>query len=410
MIGTFQSSTELEFDHATATGRERLIFLCGRDDTGREPEMTALIRRSESQVTRCRFADTSDLIRGVYASLVEVLEHRGALRLTPFDGDVCHDATLRDIDAGLVSAFVEKAEARGRLTLRGTRSTKAVLQNFHLLRDGLPTNAAILLFGKQPARFVTSAQVHCFHFFGVEKRKPIASQKPFDGTLFEVIDDAVEFMLSKLDHRVGTRAESTQAPVEPEIPRSVIAEAVVNAVAHRDYTSNGFVQVLVFADRIEVWNPGELPPGLTPELLRQPHGPIPRNPLIAEPLFRVQYAEKAGTGITDMISDCRAVGLREPTFRQCGPHFVTTIFRPLLKSMTEQVTEQVKRLLECLEKEMSREEIMAVLGLRHRPHFMREYLKPALEAGFVEMTLFDRPNSRFQKYRLTAKGRALRNR
>ena len=102
-------------------------------------------------------------------------------------------------------------------------------------------------------------------------------------------------------HRVGTRVNSTQAPVDVEIPRSVIAEAVVNAVAHRNYAGNGFVQILVFADRIEVWNPGELPPGLTLELLRKPHGPIPHNPLIAEPLFRVQYAEKAGTGITDII-------------------------------------------------------------------------------------------------------------
>jgi ATP-dependent DNA helicase RecG len=60
--------------------------------------------------------------------------------------------------------------------------------------------------------------------------------------------------------------------------------------------------VLVFADRIEIWNLGELPPGLTPELLREPHGPMPRNPLIAEPLFRVQYVEKAGTGTTDMAT------------------------------------------------------------------------------------------------------------
>ncbi len=51
--------------------------------------------------------------------------------------------------------------------------------------------------------------------------------------------------------------------------------------------------MLVFADRMEVWNPRKLPPGLTPELLREPHGPIPRNPLIAEPLFRVQHVEKA---------------------------------------------------------------------------------------------------------------------
>jgi len=115
-----------------------------------------------------------------------------------------------------------------------------------------------------------------------------------------------------------------------EIPRSAIAEAVVNAVAHRNYRHNGFVQVLVFADRVEVWNPGELPPGLTPELLREPHGPIPRNPLIAEPLFRVKLVEKAGTGTTDMIDDCRAAGLPEPEFRQCGPHFVTTLWRDWL--------------------------------------------------------------------------------
>ena len=162
------------------------------------------------------------------------------------------------------------------------------------------------------------------------KQKPIASQQPYEGRLFEVIDQAVEFVLGKLDRSVGTRAESAQAPGEFEIPRPVIAEAIVNAVAHRNYRHNGFVQVIVYADRVEVWNPGELPPGLTPELLRQPHGPIPRNPLIAEPLFRVKYVEKAGTGTTDMIADCIKAGLPEPDFRQCGPHFVTTLWRDWL--------------------------------------------------------------------------------
>jgi len=129
---------------------------------------------------------------------------------------------------------------------------------------------------------------------------------------------------------VGTHAESTQAPVTFEIPRAVILEAIVNAVAHRNYDHNGFVQVIVFADRVEVWNPGELPSGLTPDLLRQPHGPIPRNPLIAEPLFRIKYAEKVGTGTTDMIADCRAAGLPEPDFEQRGPHFVVTLWRDWL--------------------------------------------------------------------------------
>jgi len=244
--------------------------------------MADLVRKAGRQVTRRRFSDTPGLIREVYASLVECLEHHGALRFTPFDGSVCDRATLRDIDNPQVTTFVEMAEAAGRLKLKGSRSPKAVLQNFNLLRDSLPTNAAILLFGKNPHRFFNNAQVHCFHFHGTEKQKPIASQQPYEGTLLEVIDQAVEFVLGKIDRSVGTRATSTQAPVEFEIPRPVITEAIVNAVAHRNYLSNGFVQVLVFADRIEVWNPGELPPGLTPELLRKPHGPIPQNPLIAE--------------------------------------------------------------------------------------------------------------------------------
>jgi len=325
-----KSPTELEFEHATRTHRERLIFVKGNDDKAREPEMARLVARAGRQVTRRRFSDTPGLIREVYASLVEFLENRGALRTTPFDGSVCDGATLRDIDKSRVTAFVETAEAVGRLKLKGSRAPKSVLQNFNLLRDGRPTNAAILLFGKNPRRFFNNVQVHCLHFHGTEKRKPIASQQPYEGSLIEVIDEAVEFVLGKIDRRVGTHAESTQAPVTFEIPRAVLLEAIVNAVAHRNYAHNGFVQVIVFADRVEVWNPGELPPGLTPDLLRQPHGPIPRNPLIAEPLFRIKYAEKVGTGTTDMIADCRAAGLPEPDFEQRGPHFVVTLWRDWL--------------------------------------------------------------------------------
>ena len=124
--------------------------------------------------------------------------------------------------------------------------------------------------------------------------------------------------MSKIARAVGTRAEGPEAPVQYELPRGAVEEAIVNAVAHRDYTSNASVQVMLFADRLEVWNPGHLPPPLTPESLRVPHASIPRNPLLAEPLFLVRYIEKAGTGILDMIALCRAAGLPEPQFRQDG--------------------------------------------------------------------------------------------
>jgi hypothetical protein len=70
-----------------------------------------------------------------------------------------------------------------------------------------------------------------------------------------------------------------------DFSKELLTEAVVNAVAHRDYDSNASVQVMLFSDRLEVWNPGELPPSLTFDDLRGPHASIPRNPLLAEPLF-----------------------------------------------------------------------------------------------------------------------------
>ncbi len=74
-------------------------------------------------------------------------------------------------------------------------------------------------------------------------------------------------------------------------------------------------------------NPGELPTGLTPEALRAPHASVPRNPLLAEPLFLAHYIERASTGTVDMIAQCREANLPEPTFEQRGGQFVTTLWR-----------------------------------------------------------------------------------
>ena len=87
---------------------------------------------------------------------------------------------------------------------------------------------------------------------------------------------------------------------------------------------------MLFADRLEIWNPGELPPPLTLERLRGPHPSIPRNPLIADPLFLARYIEKAGTGTLDMIARLREASLPEPEFRQDGGTFVQTLWRDWL--------------------------------------------------------------------------------
>ncbi|MHB1324718.1 MAG: ATP-binding protein [Thermoleophilia bacterium] len=87
------------------------------------------------------------------------------------------------------------------------------------------------------------------------------------------------------------------------------------------------MQVSVFADRVEVWNPGALPPGLTPARLREPHGSVARNPRICEALFLTGYIEKYGTGTLMMIRESIENGLPEPDFEQRGGEFVVTAWR-----------------------------------------------------------------------------------
>jgi predicted HTH transcriptional regulator len=204
------------------------------------------------------------------------------------------------------------------------------LLHLNLLTEEQPSKAAVLLFGKQPHRYIPSADINCLHFHGTEVVKPIPSQQVYDGTVFEMIDAAVDFIMSKLTRTVVPSTEKVASNVKYEIPYEVVREAIVNALAHRSYTSKAGVQVMLFSDRLEIWNPGALPEGLTVDQLRKPHHSIPRNRLLCEPLFLTHYIERAGTGTLDMISLCAKNGLPEPQFRSEGEHFVATIWRDWL--------------------------------------------------------------------------------
>lgn len=309
------SPTEYEFNRATVLGKPRLIYVKGTDEKVRHPKMKALVNRAGMELIRRRFADIATLLPAVYASLVDYLEEEQLIRSGPFDAVSCKGATLRDLDRTAMRRFIRDARAARGFPLKESASVRELLTHMNLLDDGHPTHAAVLLFAKDPQQFLLSSQVKCAHFHGREVAKPIPSYQVYRGTAFALVDQAVDFVMSKLALTVGTRSESAQVPVTYEIPREVVAEGIVNAVAHRDYCSSGSVQVMLFADRLEIWNPGRLPSTLSVARLREPHGSVPHNPLVAEPLNLAKYIERMGTGIRDMIRRCRAVGLREPEFR-----------------------------------------------------------------------------------------------
>lgn len=324
------SPTEREFDRATGQGKLRLIFIKGMDDRQRHPKMKALIQKAGSQLIRRRYSNFDELKAALYASLVDYLETCGVIQDRPFEERAVLEATLDDLDDQAVANFVRLARSERQFPLPETAHMAAVLTHLHLLCAGQPTNAALLLFGRDPQRFLSSAEVRCMHFHGTEIQRPVPFYRIFKGNVFEQVDMATDFVMSKLNRSIGTRAESAQAPVRYEILPDVIREAVVNAVAHRDYASAGAVQVSVFVDRVEVWNPGVLPAPLTTESLRQPHGSIARNPRLCEALFLTRYIEKYGTGTLLMIRESLAHNLPEPDFAQRGGEFTITLWRDWL--------------------------------------------------------------------------------
>jgi len=321
------SATEREFDAATDAGKPRFVYLKELEDERREPKMKKLIEKADGEVIRKRFGSIPELTGALYASLVEHLTEKGDIRSLPFDAAFCPRAKLGDLDPAAVTAFLKRArEGRG-YALAPTTPVADVLTHLDLLDGGRPSHAAVLLFGRQPQRLLLTSHVKCLHFHGTEVSKPIPSYQTYTGPVFELIDQAADFVLSKVNSVVGTRAASARAPVAYELPAKAVREAIVNAVAHRDYASKASVQVMLFADRLEVRNPGHLPPSLTPESLRHPHASVPRNPLLAEPLFLAGYVERAGTGTLDMIKLCAAAGLPAPEFRHEGGFFVQTLWR-----------------------------------------------------------------------------------
>ena len=325
------SPIEREFDQATADSIYRLIFVKGADDSKRHPKMKALVGKASRQLTRRRFDSIEELLHErIYPSLVDYLKWKGILRGTVTEFEPLPDLNVDDIHEEKLRWFLARAqEARG-YRFGPATPAMAALTHLDLLIESRITHAALLLFGKQPQVRLPSSEVKCLHFHGTEAVKPIPDYKIFKGNVFDLIDQAVDYVMSKLARRVGVRDAGPDNTITYEIPRAAVSEIIVNAIAHRDYQPDASVQIYVFSDRVEIWNPGELPPSLTPEKLRQTHASVPRNKRISEALFLASYIDKVGTGTLDVISKCLEAGLPEPEFLQNGDQFTVRIWRDWL--------------------------------------------------------------------------------
>ena len=222
------------------------------------------------------------------------------------------DATTNDIDIGRVKKYIRSANVTGRRKIGEEEDLLDVLEKLELIKDGKPTWAAILLFGRTAQSRLTQAQIHCGRFKG---ETTVIDDRMITGTVIEQVDEAMDFILKN----INVEFVMTGMPAREEIwdyPLEALREAVINAVCHRDYTISSNVEIRIYDDRLVVWSPGGLPPGITMDDLYKPHSSVLRNKGIAGILYDLGLIERWGSGIDKMRKTCRGAGLPEPVFEE----------------------------------------------------------------------------------------------
>jgi ATP-dependent DNA helicase RecG len=350
-----------------------------------------------------------------------------------WDGSPVPNVGVKNLSVEAFKRFKGYARASDRLPPGALALSRTdLVEKLRLTETGMLKRAALLLFHDDPERWVTGAYVKIGMF---RSESDLAYHDEVHGDLFTQMDKTIELLTTKymvawISYRGLGRVETFP------VPREALREAVLNALIHKDYGSGTPIQIRVYRDRLRIWNPGELPPSWTAERLLGPHESRPPNPDVANCFFRAGLIEAWGRGYDKIREACEDAGAPAPKVELDGglrlswnwqvPNDTTLVSTPAMVETTEgnepvrgqvrdqvrgqvrdQVGDQVARLLLAMTGTMTRDELQTALALEGRRNFSDRYLKPAVAAGLIEMTVPDKPNSRLQKYRLTPAGKAL---
>lgn len=240
-----------------------------------------------------------------------------------WDGVSIPNVSVADLKPETLDFFRNKGIKSKRLDSDVLTDTNEVLlNNLKLTDNGYLKRAAILLFHPDPEKFVSGAYVK-IGFFRTDS--DLLFQDVINGNLFEQVEKTMDLLLTKYTKALISYEGLTRVETY-EYPKDALREALLNAVAHKDYTGPYPIQISVYPDKIMIWNYGKLPENWTVEDLLNKHSSQPRNPDIATAFFRSGYVESWGRGMDKMRNLCQEAKIPAPQFPCKGNDF-WTVFR-----------------------------------------------------------------------------------
>ncbi len=235
-----------------------------------------------------------------------------------FDGGVVTEATRDDLNWDAVRAYVSATD-----TLQHLSAEEALLKRGCLKLDKnilKPTYAGLLLFGKDPQRWLPQAEIIAVRYTGTQMTDTFL-RADIRGTLPEQARRAEAFVRENIGQSVNIdKLQRTDAYL---YPISAVREIIVNALAHRDYSIQGDnIRLMLFADRLECYSPGRLPGHITVENMLQER--FSRNAVIVQVLYDMGFIERLGYGIDRVVRSLAEQGNPQPTLEETYAGFKIT--------------------------------------------------------------------------------------
>lgn len=230
-------------------------------------------------------------------------------------------ATFDDIDENTFSAFLKMSEEKGRLPDVVGLTIQQIFEKLLLTENGQLKRGALVLFGKNPERFYPNSFVKIGRWEG----NNILFHDVEEGNLFTLLRNVTnklnnDYLKQKIHFEGLYRIETG------EYPREAMREMLLNALVHRSYMGAP-IQIRVYDDKINIWNDGGLPTGISLESLKRPHSSNPRNPIIAGVCFKGGLIDAWGSGTVKIIETCLQAGLPEPELIEQDGGFFVTLFK-----------------------------------------------------------------------------------